>query len=207
MSSGYNIVLTVFLVGCGATPVEGELPECEGEHFVFSFVADGVPGVNSCIPMRGNTYFWGSSARDRPEVRVSFATTLHGPDHARVWDLPPPTCDILFVIDNLWPPETGASGTLEPYEFYVHGENRTRSRAMLAVLNDTTGERCPNGRGSEVAQVTGGTWHIVQGAREPGEWLTVEAYDVTVEPYPGHSIRFDRLRWHARLGEPWYPGP
>lgn len=207
MSSRRSIVLTVFLAGCGATPVEGELPECEGEHFVFSFVADGVPGVNSCIPIRGNTYWWGSDARDRPAVRVGFVSTVSGDEAARLWDVPPPGCSIHFDMDNVWPPETGSSGVLEPYELYAYGEDRTRPRGMLTFGYDLAGGMCSGDRERHQAHVTSGTWHIVQGAREPGDWLTVEAYDVTVEPYLGHTIHFDLLRWHARLGEPWYPGP
>ncbi|MCU0676309.1 MAG: hypothetical protein MUE69_26400 [Myxococcota bacterium] len=52
----------------------------------------------------------------------------------------------------------------------------------------------------------GGTWEVVQGASTPGEWLTVEARDVSFE-YLGRTILFEHMRWHVRLGEPYWPGP
>ena len=189
--------------------VEPELPECEGEHLVHRYVLDGETHVSECLPMMGGTLKWqDTGSTSRPDYRLGFGNPLPGDDLDNpLSGLPEPACVVGFVIDNLWPPMTGASGGLEQlFEFVPYRDERDRTQVRAGMALSYATEGTCRGLDLESAVVDGGTWEVVQGATTPGEWLTVEARDVAFE-YLGRTILFEHMRWHVRLGEPSWPGP
>ena len=188
--------------------VEPELPECEGEHFVHRYIVDGETRVSECLPARGSTRKWeGTGSITRPDYQLGFGNPLHRDDPENPFSgIPAPGCIVGINIDNLWPPTRGAAGEIEERRFGYRDEiDRTRVRGWMALAYSLDGESCRTGEFGDSAPI-GGTWEVVQGASTPGEWLTVEARDVSFE-YLGRTILFEHMRWHVRLGEPYWPGP
>lgn len=177
------------------------------EYRSFDFVLDGVR-VSYCQPVRGETR-WFRTNPGRPEYRLVVVYPVLPTDPEFEYLPTPPLCGATVVIDNVWPPETGVSGEVEPFQRFVGADEaeRLRVRGMVGLTYDSGDEACAVDRERLEGVATGGSWEIVEGAMEPGEFVTVEARDVEFEPFLGHRLRFNLIRWRARLAEPFYPGP
>jgi hypothetical protein len=188
--------------------VEPELPECEGEHLVHRYVLDGETNVSACVPAASWTNRWaGTGTTQRPDYQIGFGNPFHRDDPRNPFSgLREPACGVGITIDNLWPPATGTRGNVEAQTFGYRDEiERTSLKGWMGLTYSADEGSC---RVGDIAssEPIGGRWEVIQGASTPGEWLTVEARDVSFE-YLGRTILFEHMRWHVRLGEPSWPGP
>lgn len=187
------LALVTFSLACSASFE----PECEGEYLVFDYVFDGEPGTTGCVPAAGVT---GRTVHG--EYLVSHF--WYGPEVIRAenrWEIMALPSEILCGAGMEFrntPLSTGASGASQPLVPYGVTE---RSEVGVILLYNTTPDGRPCGEGATLiddAVTTGGTWHVIQGGG-PGDWVVVEARDVTFEPILGHTFRFDRMRWYVQL--------
>ena len=115
--------------------------------------------------------------------------------------MPELLCGAIFDFHNVYPLETGTSGILEnlcgPFPCDSLPRAGTNTTYHASPEETIPCARRADGMGVS-AVITGGTWHVLQGGAE-GDWVTVEARDVTFERILGHTLRFDRMRWHVLL--------
>ena len=169
---------------------------CEGDHLVFDYALDGVLGSTGCAPARA-----GMSILPRGTLTSFAHHWIREPDPRS--RLPQGICGAGADFYST-PLATGANGPLGSIP-YTHPAYPWEPQVILWVVEDlSTGSDspCPPGGGGEFAVLTGGTWHVLQGGSDAGDWIEVEAHDVTFEPLGEHDFRFDRMRWRAQLREP-----
>ncbi len=166
---------------------------CEGldEYWLQRWVFDGVPG-QQCNPVVGIPEFYGPDQPSFPDVRIA----PWNPGDRPVFP-DEPACGASIVLDNMWPLETGRSGPLEQFQrFWMEEPDRVRPHGMVVMTIAADGGACNPETIDGV--VTAGTWHIVQGGGL-GDYVVVEGRDIEFEPFFGHTIRYDLIRWRINL--------
>lgn len=172
--------------------------ECDGEYLVYDYQLDGEPGTTGCKPAQSRTTIY-------PEGMAT--SLLYGEavlTREQPSGLPAGMCGTDLRFYNT-PLVTGETGPVRHLGSGVPDDVRAPQVVLPLGHGFVTGRdppECVPGGPNEAAMLTGGTWHVLRGGSEPGEWVEVEARDVTFEPLDGHTFRFDRMQWRVQLREP-----
>jgi hypothetical protein len=167
---------------------------CEGEYLVFDYTFDDVPGSTGCTPAGA-----GMTISPRVAVTQLWQDWLREPNVR----LPRGICAAAAGFYNI-PLHTGARGLLDSTPYTVPAEPWVPQVILwvLEFLSSGSDSPCSPGGDGEFAVLTGGTWHVLQGGSDAGDWIEIEARDVTFEPLGGHDFRLDRMLWRAQLRAP-----
>lgn len=206
-----TITIAIVMLGACSAPAEiedggsdaegdagmdaGDGGPCEGEYLLHEWELDGARGSTGCVAARSAT----ATGSNGTATEFAYNTELIVED-----GLPPGICGTYIGFYNT-PLVTGATSVLEESPDSPPADPSLPQVVLTTLVawdGSTLAERCNPGGGGTLPRVTGGHWYVVDGGELPGDWVDIEARDVTFERFGEHTFRFERMRWHVQLREP-----
>jgi hypothetical protein len=190
-----------------AGPEDGGDPDLErcgaiGGFTYFEYTFDGVPGNTGCVPSIATPTTRRTTNRTAPAVEIGIgpydtADTMPASD-PNMRGLPHPVCAANIHFENT-PLEDGSMGDLVDRDASV-GDGLD-PRVWAGVTSDATPDDGRCDMDLNTGTLLGGTWRVLTGGWV-GDFVDIEARDVTFAPLEGHTFALTRMRFHVLIRDP-----